>query len=189
MFLRTLSFATFLFAVPAIGAPITLSPADPQPSAGSLSAGLAVSYAYPSDVRTLEDATNALRKGKKGPPLKGLSYIDNSEGDDTLTSRSSKKVAAGISGYIKFEKAGTFEVDVLSNDGIALSIGGQPVALYDEIHACEPAGVQEVVVPQAGWYAIEATYFQRKGTACLMMDWNVGGSMGPVPDSAFAFSK
>lgn len=189
MFFRALSFATLVLTAPAMAAPITLSPADPQPSAGSLSAGLAVSYAYPSDVRTLEDANGALRKAKKGPPLKGLSYVDNREGDDTLTSRSSKKVAAAISGYIKFDAAGTFEIDVISNDGVAVSIGGQPVALYDEIHACEPAGVQEVVVPVAGWYEIEATYFQRKGTACLMMDWNVGGSMGPVPDSAFAFSK
>lgn len=189
MFFRTLSIVACLVAGPALAAPITLSPADPQPSAGDLSAGLAVSYAYPSDVRTLDDANSALRKGRSGPPLKGLSYVDNTEGDKTLTSKSSKKVAASISGYIKFDAAGTFEVDVLSNDGIALSIGGQPVALYDEIHACEPAGVQEVVVPQAGWYALEATYFQRKGTACLMMDWNVGGSMGPVPDSAFAFRK
>ena len=186
MHLRALSMIAILSGTTAFAAPVTLSPADPQPNAGDLSPGLAVSYAYPSDVRTLDDASGALRKGRKGPPLKGLSYEDNSEGDLTLTSRSAQKVAAAISGYIRFDAPGTFEIDVFSNDGIMLSIGGQPVALYDEIHACEPAGVQEVVVPEAGWYTIEATYFQRKGTACLMMDWNVDGRMAPVPDGVFA---
>ena len=186
MFLRALSITAFLTSGAAFAAPVTLSPADPQPNASDLSKGLAVSYAYPSDVRTLDDASSALRKGRKGPPLKGLSYQDTKEGDLTLTSRTAQKVAAAISGYIRFDAPGTYEVDVFSNDGIMASIGGQPVALYDEIHACEPAGVQEVIVPQAGWYELEATYFQRKGTACLMMDWNVSGRMGPVPDSAFA---
>jgi hypothetical protein len=151
-----------------------------------LSPGLAVSYAYPSNLRTLKDASSALRKGRKGPALRGLSYEDNNEGDLTLTARTGKKVAAAISGFIKFDAPGTFEVNVISNDGVVASIGGQQVALYDEVHACEPAGVQEVKVPVAGWYALEATYFQRKGTACLVMDWNAGGVMGPVPDGAFA---
>ncbi|MFC6759817.1 hypothetical protein ACFQFQ_10450 [Sulfitobacter porphyrae] len=43
-----------------------------------------------------------------------------------------------------------------------------------------------VAVPQAGWYEVEATYFQRKGSACLLMDWGQSGNMEPVPDSAFA---
>lgn len=188
MFIRALPLFCLLSATAVSAAPLTLSPADPQPSAGDLTPGLAVSYAYPGDVRTLSDASDALSKARSGPPLKGLSYLDGSENDLTLTSKSAQKVAASISGYIRFDTAGTFEVDVLSNDGIALSIGGQPVALYDEIHACEPAGVQEVLVPEPGWYALEATYFQRKGSSCLMMDWDIGNGMEPVPDSAFAFS-
>ena len=186
-----LKYATafaLMLSGPAFAQPLQLAPADPQPDAGDLKAGLAVSYGYPGDVRTLSDATSALRKGRNGPPLRGLSYEDNNDGDLTLTSRKAQKVAAGISGYIRFDAPGTYTVNVFSNDGISMSIGGQQVALYDEIHACEPAGEQEVSVPQAGWYALEATYFQRKGTACLVMDWNVGGSMAPVPDSAFAFS-
>lgn len=189
MFNRALPLVALLMATPALSAPLTLSPADPQPAASDLSPGLAVSYAYPSDVRTLEAATDALSKGKNGPPLRGFSYTTNTEGDMALTSKKATKVAAAISGFIRFEEPGTFMVDVISNDGIVASIGGQQVALYDEVHACEPAGKQEVIVPQAGWYALEATYFQRKGTACLEMDWNVGGRMGPVPDSAFAHSK
>ena len=189
MFTRALTLAALLMSGSAFAAPVTLKPADPQPKASDLARGLSVEYAYPGDVRTLADANKALRKGKAGTPLRGLSYLDTEEGEKALTSKKSQKVAASISGYIRFDSAGTYEVEFISNDGIAASIGGQPVALYDEIHACEPAGIQEVIVPKAGWYALEATYFQRKGTSCLMMDWNVGGRMEPVPDSAFAFKK
>lgn len=185
-----IKFAAFLpplfMAGMACAAPLTLTPADPQPQADALAAGLAVAYAYPKDVHTLEEARDALGKARAGSPLQGLSYADNTEGDLTMTARAAQKVAAQINGFIHFDAAGTYEVDVFSNDGIQLSLGGAEVALFDDIHGCEAAGVQEVEVPQAGWYAVEAVYFQRKGSACLMMDWNVDGAMGAVPDTAFA---
>lgn len=181
----TTAIAASFLAVAAHAEPLALTLADPQPDAGDLTPGLAVSYAYKS-VRTLEEATEALDDARKGRPLTGLSYEDNNDGDLTLTSKSAQKVAAAISGFIRFDAAGTFEVDTLSNDGLVLTVGGQEVAFYDDVHACEPSGVMEVMVPEAGWYAVEATYFQRKGSACLSMEWNVGGTMGPVPDEAFA---
>lgn len=186
---RVAPVVAIMLAGPVFAAPLTLTLADPQPQAGDLNPGLAVKYAYPGEVRTLEAANAAVRKGRAGPPLRGLSYEDNNEGDLTLTSRKAQKVAAAISGFIRFDTPGTYEVNIISNDGIEASIGGQQIALYDGIHACEPAGVREVSVPTAGWYALEATYFQRKGTACLIMDWTVGGSMEPVPDDAFGHLK
>ncbi len=186
MFATTIA-AAFL-AVTAHAQTVTLTPANPQPSAGSLKKGLAVSYAYKA-VRSLDSAAGALGKARKGPPLKGLSYEDTREGELTLTSKSAMKVIADISGYIRFDKAGTYEVDFLTNDGLVAKIGGQEVAYYDGIHACQPSGAVNVVVPKAGWYPIEATYFQRKGTACLTMEWNAGGSMAQVPDSAFAHTN
>lgn len=170
-----------------LAAPVTLSPADPQPAAGNLSAGLAVSYAFPGDVRTVKDAQNALsRKSEAGTPLAGLSYDDTAEGDATLTSGKATKVAADISGYIKFDAPGTYVLDFLNNDGLEISIGGQIVGDYDEVHACGYAGEIEVEVPTAGYYPLQATYFQRKGTACLMMEWGPDSDgLELVPDSAF----
>ena len=175
-----------LLALPAGAQTLTLAPADPQPEEGSLSEGLAVSYAYGSPIRTLADAANLLEKAEPGEPLIGLSYLDTDPGEMALSSESETKVAAAISGYVRFEEAGTYQLEVISNDGIDLSIGGQQVGFYDEVHACESAGVTEVEVPEAGWYALEATYFQRKGSSCLLMDWApAGAEMEPVPDEAF----
>jgi hypothetical protein len=184
-----MKFSAFVLAMalaaPAFAQTVTLTPANPQPAASSLKKGLAVRYAYPSKLKTLADAKKGLKSAKPGPALVGLSYLDTDEGDLTMTSKSPTKVAAAISGYIRFDKAGTFNVEVVSNDGIALSIGGKQVAHHDGIHACESAGVTSVKVPSAGWYTVKATYFQRKGTACLLMDWDVEGEMLPVPDGAF----
>jgi len=180
--------AATLTPAAALAQAVTLTPASPQPSAGSLSPGLAVNYAsVPSDTRDLGPAENALkRKGKPGTPLRGLSYDDTSEGEPTLTSGKAMFVGAEITGYIKFDAPGTYTLDFLNNDGLEMHIGGERVALYDGVHACGYAGEIEVSVPQAGYYALEATYFQRKGTACLMMEWGADSdSLDFVPDSAF----
>lgn len=166
---------------------VTLSPADPQPSAGQLASGLAVSYAFPGDVTSVREAKRALdRKSKPGKPLSGLGYDDSKEGDHTLTSGKAMKVAASISGYIKFDRAGAYTLDFLNNDGLQISIGGQEVGFYDDIHSCGYAGEIDVDVPKAGFYELEAIYFQRKGTACLMMEWGPDSDgLDLVPDSAF----
>ena len=186
---RTLAAALVLLAPTAFADTLTLTPADPQPDAASLTPGLAVSYSYTGNVKTLEGAVAALQEAEPGPPLPGLSYLDTEAGEMTMTSTSETKVSAAITGFIRFDAPGTFSLDVWSNDGIAMTIGGQEIANFDETHPCESAGVQEGEVPSAGWYALEATYFQRKGSACLLMDWDVEGEMGPVPDEAFAFTE
>lgn len=184
------AIAALIVPVVAMANPVALTPADPQPSQGALKSGLAVTYAYPNDVKNISSARNAVTKwGEPGAPLAGLSYDDTEEGDLVLTATKAMKVAAEISGYIKFDVPGTYTLDFLNNDGLELSIGGQTVADYDGIHGCGYAGEIEVSVPQAGFYALEAIYFQRKGTACLMMEWGPDSDgLDYVPDSAFFYT-
>jgi len=185
MLKSTALLAIFALAAPGFAQTLTLTPASPQPADGSLKQGLAVDYAYYS-VRSLDEARSKLDHAKAGPPLAGFSYLDTDPGDNALTSTSAEKVLAAIQGYIRFDAPGTYDIEFISNDGLQASIGGQQVALFDGVHGCESAGVTSVAVPQAGWYEVEATYFQRKGSACLLMDWGQSGNMEPVPDSAFA---
>jgi hypothetical protein len=166
---------------------VTLTPASPQPKAGQLAPGLAVKYAFRNRGRSLSEAKSALKsKSEPGKPIAGLIYEDEPQGSFVLTSGRTELVAAAISGYIKFEKAGSYVLDFLTNDGLEISIGGQQVGLYDGVHSCGYAGEIEVSVPKAGFYALEATYFQRKGTACLMMEWGPDSDgLELVPASAF----
>lgn len=166
---------------------VTLTPADPQPK--GLSEGLYVEYGYPGGkIRSLSDASSALKKGRKGRPLTGLNYADTNEGDLVLTSRREYQVAAAISGYVRFDAPGSYDIDFLTNDGLKVTLGGQPVAKYDGIHACSSTRITNVTVPKAGWYALEMTYFQKQGTSCLQMRMAPHGSkVKQVADSIFGY--
>ncbi|MEO0866425.1 MAG: hypothetical protein AAFY39_18025, partial [Pseudomonadota bacterium] len=63
-----------VLATASFAAPLKLKPADPQPK--GLKEGLAVKYAYPPDVKSLNQASRALKRAKAGTPLKGLDYRD-----------------------------------------------------------------------------------------------------------------
>jgi hypothetical protein len=169
-------------------APLKLEPANPQP--GALKPGLSVSYAYPEeDIKRLADAEAFLASGaQKGKPLKGLDYRDTAEGDPTLTSKRALNVAARIRGYVRFDAPGVYDIDFLTNDGLDARIGGQVVGYFDGRQTCDTTRMVEVEVPQAGWYKVEATYFQRLGTSCLHMRWGKSGSGTTwVPNAAFGY--
>ena len=175
-------------AAMAQAAPLKLSPANPQP--GSLKKGLAVSYGYAAqgqDIKSLNAAAAVLKSGaERGRALKGLDHRDTNEGDKTLTSKRAMNVAASIRGYIRFDAPGVYTIDFLTNDGLRARIGGQVVGLFDGRQPCETTRQTEVEVPQAGWYKLDALYFQRLGTACLHMRWAPKGKeLDWVPNSVF----
>ena len=180
----TLAAAVMMIAGAAFAAPLKLKPASPQPS--GLKSGLAVKYAYPPDVKSLNQDTRALKRAKAGTPLKGLDYRDTAPGEKALTSKQEKHVAAAISGFVKFDSAGTYTIDFLTNDGLDARIGGQEVGHFDGRQTCQETRAVEVEVPQAGWYPVEITYFQRVGTSCLLMRAGKGAPDW-MPNSAFGY--
>lgn len=168
--------------------PAKLKPAKSQPTA--LSEGLAVDYAFPGDVQSLRDAYVALGvKGAPGAPLtEGLNYLSGSGNRQALTSGQEHRVAARIKGYMRFDTPGDYTLEVYSNDGIEITLGGREIVKMDAKRSCDPTGEVEVRVPKAGWYEIEALYWQRKGGSCLIMEWaQDGGEFEVVPASAFGF--
>ena len=164
-----------------------LKPAKPQPA--NLTQGLSVEYAYPSDVKTLRDAYVALGIGaESGAPLAGLDYSSGPGAPNALTSTREMPVAARIKGYLRFDAAGTYVLDFLSNDGLQVTLGGKEIVKHDQRTACASTGKVEVSVPEAGWYDLEALWFQRQGTSCLEMHWAPeGGSLATTPGSAFGY--
>lgn len=168
-----------------VASPLKLKPADPQPE--SVIAGLAVDYAFPDDVKSLRDAYIALGIGAKpGEALLNFDYLSSESEPFALTSQQETNVAARITGYLRFDAPGTYTLETYSNDGLELSIGGSEIAKVDEKRACDPIGSVEVSVPQAGWYELEALYWQRKGGSCVVLEWaEEGGELKTVPAAAF----
>ncbi len=182
--------ATTITAIIAAASPIKLAPVDPQPDPSALAEGLAVAYGYPADVKTLRDAEYYAKDAEPAEPLIGFDYIDTEEGDIVMTSKQSIQVVAKITGFLKFDEAGVYQLDFISNDGLRVHIGGQEVSEFDGRHPCENAGVVEVDVPVAGWYPLEALYFQRVGTACLLAEWTPpGGELDWIPNENTAYLK
>lgn len=182
-------FATAAGIGPASAAePHPLAPANPQPDPARLRPGLAVTYAYPHDVQWLSDARGALRFGAEpGPPLVGFDYVDTAPGEKALTSKRAEHVAARIEGFIRFDRAGVWQLGFHSNDGLEVEIGGERVYVHDGRHGCESKGWEKVRVPTPGWYRLEAIWFQRLNTSCLLAEWqSPDGRKGWIPNEAFA---
>ncbi|MEO9683854.1 MAG: PA14 domain-containing protein [Tateyamaria sp.] len=180
----TLAAAVLMIAGASFAAPLKLKPASPQPS--GLKSGLAVKYAYPQDVKSLSQARRALKSAKAGTPLKGLDYRDTASGEKALTSKQERHVAAAISGFVKFDSAGTYTIDFLTNDGLDAKIGGQEVGHFDGRQSCQETRAVQVEVPQAGWYPVDITYFQRVGSSCLLMRAGKGAPNW-MPNKAFGY--
>ncbi|WP_299892358.1 PA14 domain-containing protein [uncultured Ruegeria sp.] len=171
-----MAFAIALIAGAAVAAPLKLQPASPQPSP---KAGLDVKYAWegnpPRKIQNLSKVDHLLKKAKAGPPLKGLDYRDTEDGDPVLTFGKAYNVAADISGYIRFDSAGVYELETWSNDGLEAWVGGQQIGYVNGRQPCEANQRTEVEVPQAGWYPLKIKYFQKYGSSCLMMKWGKQG--------------
>ncbi|MBL4768564.1 MAG: hypothetical protein JKY94_12800 [Rhodobacteraceae bacterium] len=173
VFFGALAVLGMMFGSVAVSATLQLQPANPQPSASQLKKGLAVRYAYAPNgahIKQLADARRYLKAGsERGKPLKGLDYRDTREGSPTLTSKRAMNVAASISGYVRFDKPGLYNIDFLTNDGLEARIGGQRVGHFDGRQPCGNTYTVTVNAPAAGWYELSAIYFQRLGTSCLHM--------------------
>ncbi len=179
----SLALATAVAAAPA-----KLTPASKQ---SGFKKGLSVSYAYagppPAKIQTLSAAKSMLSSGAKpGKPLRGLDYRDTNDGDPVLTYPKPYNVAADIRGYIKFDSPGIYQIEVWSNDGVDARISGQRVGYFSTRQGCQGNVIMEVDVPQAGWYPLQVSYFQKYSTSCLMMRWAKNGQkLSWVPNSAF----
>lgn len=183
------ALAAILYGFAAAAGTYTLTPASPQPDEAALKQGLKVSYHFPGDVKSLHQAEGYLDYGvTPGEPLVGFDYPDTNEGEPVLTSDKGFYVVAKIEGFLKMDPAGVYQIDFISNDGLKVILGGQQITYFDGRHPCENAGVATVTAPVAGWYKLEAVYFQRLGTSCLLAEWTPpGGGLDWIPNEATAY--
>ena len=95
-----------------------LAAAEPQPGAEQLAPGLAVQYTY-AIMNHVDDMKG--RKFEAGSPIL---HLDWRMGEGiVLTSRAREGVGAVLTGFLLFDKPGTYGFEVTSNDGVRLEIG------------------------------------------------------------------
>jgi hypothetical protein len=166
-----------------------LKAAEPQPAADRVQPGLAVGYVYGRFNHIKEFMT------KKFEPGKPLPNLDYRMGDGAvLTTKERDQVGALITGFIRFEKAGIYGFDVTSNDGVRVEIGEKLLYEDPSVHSDDTSDRIDVKIDEPGWYPIKILYYEKKGTASLVLRWVPVGSDAKVkpvavPAAAFAHPK
>jgi PA14 domain-containing protein len=166
-----------------------LKAAEPQPPPDKLAPGLAVSYVF-----GIFNHINEF-KSKKFEPGAPLPQLDYRMGEGAiLTTKERDGVGALITGFIRFEKPGTYGFDVTSNDGVRVEIGGKLLYEDPSVHADDTSDRIDVKIDEPGWYPIQVLYYEKKRTATLVLRWAPPGSDAkakpvPVPAAAFARPK
>jgi PA14 domain len=160
-----------------------LTPAEPQPAAGTLQPGLAVNYV---DVKARHvDEVEAEGDGEPGAPLPQLNY--QSGAGNVLTSSHVDLIGARIRGFINFDQPGRWLMATQSNDGVRVRIADQVVIEDPDVHSDQFSRNAELNIATPGWYKLDVTYFERKSTSTLQLYWQRPGSseFEIVPAAAF----
>ncbi|WP_162914665.1 PA14 domain-containing protein [Desertibaculum subflavum] len=177
--LTGLAFASGVAAAPMEVAPATVS-------AEALKPGIRVSYWYAAFEHV--DQFEKLIAEKPGWTPKPLAALDDCGGNGKL-------YEAGVienygirgEGFLRFGKAGEYQIVAKSNDGIRLKLDGR-LALEDpKVHGDRMSKPAVVKVSAPGLVPFDFNYFQKKGGACLQLYWQEPGQdkLSLVPPEAF----
>jgi len=161
-----------------------LKPAEPQPA--GLTPGLAVQYTF-----AIMNHVDEM-KGRKFEPGAPLTHLEWKMGEGAvLTSKARQGVGAQITGFINFEKPGLYGVELTSNDGVRLEIGGKLIHEDPGVHSDTTTDRIDLQVDKPGWYPIQIVYFQKRYTATLVLRWAEPGEkkMVKLPEKALAHKK
>jgi len=146
-----------------------------------LEAGLAVLYFDQNFVRCksshlddLPQGDNAKERGRPGAPIPYLNHqFGRSEIFDSGTNR---LLGMEISGYIRFDRPGTYGFQANSNDGFRLYIDGHLLIDDPAWHSDRLSPEAQLPITEPGWYSLRARYYQCKGTAAIHLYWRPPGA-------------
>ena len=188
--LRMFRLACVAFALPmsapAVSAAEVVGGLAPVDVDGPLEAGLAVTYWRDIKFDLMQEMHQIIREvdGEPGPPVAQLAT-----GEDVLTTDGDRLVAAVMKGVINFAKAGTYQLEFVSNDGILVALDGRVIHADPNRHVDASSGSIAIAIDEPGWYDLDIAYFQKKGTHRHDMFWSVPGGVEVltlVPAAAFA---
>jgi hypothetical protein len=162
-------------------------PGAPLPLETRLEPGLAVRYwdVFVRHVDELPREETLLVKSRGGPPLR---FIDHQFGrGEVFDSGTNRGIGLEITGFIRLDRTGTYRFQTLSNDGVRVYLDGRTLIDDPAQHSDQLSPEARLEVVRPAWYPLGLRYFQRKGTAALVLYWQPPGAAGlqPVPPEAF----
>jgi hypothetical protein len=126
-------------------------------------------------------------KEKVGQPIL---VIDNNFGknDPIFDSGVSQSLGIQMNGLLKFSKPGKYTLKAKSNDGITVLISGKKTVWHPGVHSDHFSNEVLVDIQKPGWYPLMIKYFQRTGTATIVLYWQLPGetSFSIIPADAYS---
>ena len=166
-----------------------LTPADPQPAADALRPGLFVLYYFNYFERHLDPLADIAASANRGRAGKPIPYLNHRFGKGKVfDSGTNRGVAMRMRGMLQFPAPGEYTFRAISNDGLRIRIDDNLIIDDPDQHSDQYAVQAIVDIPRQGWYPFSVEYFQRKGTATLVLFWRTPSAKDfvPVPAARFA---
>lgn len=125
-------------------------------------------------------------QGRPGAPVLQLNH--RFEKNEVFASGRSRGIGVQLSGLIHLEQPGIYQFKAMANDGIALRIDDQLIFTDPTVHGDRFSPTGTFTATKDDWYPILIRYFQRKGTATLILYWQQPGdsSFEVIPAAAYA---
>lgn len=125
-------------------------------------------------------------EGRPGPPILQINHRFGA--GKVFDSGRNKGVGILMRGFFHLEQPGQYAFQSLSNDGFELQINDQVIINDPEVHSDKLSSPGQITVAEGGWFPVKLRYFQRKGTATLVLNWKPPGadSFTVVPANIYA---
>jgi hypothetical protein len=146
----------------------------------TLKPGLAVLYFDQNFVRCKNSHLDDLPQGdsakERGRPGAPIPYLNHQFGRSKIfDSGTNRLLGMEISGYIRFDRPGTYGFQANSNDGFRLYIDGHLLIDDPAWHSDRLSPEAQLPITEPGWYSLRARYYQCKGTATIQLYWQPPG--------------
>jgi len=170
--------------------PATLNLKTQNLPAAQLQPGLSAAFfnAYFRDVNNVVKYVAGAQPNKTAT----LAQINDENGAGMIfNSGRYERYALHIKGYLRFPKAGAWQMQVTSNDGVLIELDGRKAIEDADVHSDRVSDPVTLNVPAAGVVPIVIYYFQNRGSATLILEWTEPGGkeMVTIPASAFWQAK
>ena len=161
--------------------PAAIAPEQIQP-------GLSVRYYdefFSRHLDSLPSKTDPFKSGRIGKPIR---LLDREFGrTEVFDSGTNRGIGMRMEGLLHLPSPGTYRFQALSNDGIRVYVNGQRILDDPDVHSNRLTPVATVDIATPGWYPLEVEYFQRKGTAAIMLYWQPpeNNALSIIPAQAY----
>jgi len=170
----------------AAGSPLSLDPGT-RLNGASIRPGLLPYYVYDfyRNIDQMDSVDQVVTSHSPGAPVAEINHKGGTD-DPVFASGKSRGVGIVFTGGVHLAHPGLYSFQVLSNDGVELRIGRQPLLADPDVHKDHLSTKVSLTVDEPGWYPLAIRYFQRKGTSALVLYWQPPGAPGmtPVPAAA-----